>query len=113
MKSNNVTISLEEYKELLLRQIPSENEKMLIAKIKDLILDSIKYYKDYNNKISIDFESDSTFTGDLITLFKLIDKDFYKEMFEKIINDEQKKEIDEANMKKLRDLKDIKKELED
>lgn len=109
-KTNDITISVSEYKELLLREVPSENDKLVLNKIKDLMLDSIQYEKDYYDKVKLDFKSDSTFTSELVTLFKLIDKDFYITMIKKVIEDKKQKDIEKANIKKMNAVKDAKKE---
>ena len=53
MKSNNVTISLEEYKELLLNKDNQlmDNEKMLFDKIIEYIKEHVEYNKDGWNTV--------------------------------------------------------------
>lgn len=39
---NEVTISLEEYKELLLKERPNDNDKWILGKIREFIADNCK-----------------------------------------------------------------------
>lgn len=60
MKSNNVTISLEEYKELLLNKDNQlrDNEKMLFDKMIDYIKEHVKYNKDgWNTVKGLEFKN--------------------------------------------------------
>ena len=97
---NEVTISLEEYKELLLRDKPNNKDTMLLERIKDLILESIKYDEDWDKNVRIDFKNDSRFTEELITTIKVIDKELYKEMIKHICDEK-------AQMKKARAIENI------
>lgn len=104
---NEVTISLEEYKELLLREKPSNKDKMLLERIKELLFEHIKYEKDWNDNVSIDFKSDNRFTEELITTIKVVDKEFYKEMIKFVCDEKSKKDQEKARMEKARAIKDL------
>lgn len=107
---NEVTITLDEYKELLLKEKPNDKDKMLLERIKELLFEHIKYKKDWNDNISIDFKYDSNFTEELITTIKVIDKEFYKTMIKFVCDEKQKKEQEKAQMEKARAIKSIDKE---
>ena len=77
---NEITISLDEYKELLLKDKPNDKDTMLLDRIKGLIFENIKYDEDWDKNIRIDFKNDSRFVEELITTIKVVDKDLYKEM---------------------------------
>lgn len=104
---NEVTISLEEYKELLLKEKPNDKDRMLLERIKELLFEHIKYEKDWNDNVSIDFKYDSRFTEELITTIKVVDKEFYKEMIKFVCDEKLKKEQEKAKMEKARAIKDI------
>ena len=53
---NEVIISLEEYKELLLKDTPKDTDKMLLERIKGLLFEHIKYEKDWEDNVKIDFK---------------------------------------------------------
>lgn len=104
---NEVIISLEEYKELLLNEKPRDKDKMLLERIKELLFEHIKYKKDWNDNVSIDFQYDNRFTEELITTIKVIDKEFFKEMIKFVCDEKLKKEQEKAKMEKARAIKDI------
>lgn len=80
MKNKEVTISLEEYKELLLKERPSDNDKWVLEKIKEFIVNHSKLSDDCK---SISIESDWRFSEGLLKYLKLIDMEFYKALVKK------------------------------
>ena len=109
---NEVTISLEEYKELLLKDKPNNKDTVLLERIKDLLFDHIEYYKNWNDDIIIDFKRDSAFCDELITTIKVIDKELYKEMLKYVCDEKAKKDADKAKMEKARAIKQVNEEEE-
>ena len=109
-KSNEVTISLEEYKELLLKDKPNNKDTMLLERIKELLYEHIKYEKDWNENITIDFKYDSKCCDELITTIKVVDKEFYKEILKFVCDEKAKKDAEKSKMEKARAIKDIDKE---
>lgn len=107
---NEVTISLDEYKELLLKDKPNDKDAMLLDRIKELLYDHIKYEKGWNDNITIDFKYDSNFCDELITTIKVIDKEFYKEMLKYVCDEKAKKDAEKAKMEKARAIKDLNKD---
>ena len=65
---NEIVISIEEYKELLLKDKPNNKDTMLLDRIKTLLYEHVKYEKDWDGNITIDFKHDSKFCDELITL---------------------------------------------
>lgn len=109
-KSNEVTISLDEYKELLLKDKPNNKDAMLLERIKELLYDHIKYEKDWDGNITIDFKYDSKFCDELITTIKVADKELYKEMLKFVCDEKAKKDAEKNKMEKARAIKDIDKD---
>lgn len=107
VNKNEIVISIDEYKELLLKDKPNSKEAMLLDRIKTLLYDHIKYEKDWNDNITIDFRSDSKFCDELITTIKVIDKEFYKEMLKFVCDEKAKKDAEKSKMEKARVIKDI------
>ena len=93
---NEVTITLDEYKELLLKDKPNNKDTMLLERIKELLYYHIKYEKDWNDNVTIDFKYDSKFCEELITTIKVIDKEFYKEMLKYVCDEKAKKDAEKA-----------------
>jgi len=107
---NEVIISLDEYKELLLKDKPNNKDTMLLDRIKVLLYEHIKYEKDWNDVITVDFKHDSRFCDELMTTIKVIDKEFYKDMLKYVCDEKAKKDADKAKMEKARAIKDIDKD---
>lgn len=112
MKSNNVTISLEEYKELLLNKDNQlrDNEKMLFDKMIDYIKEHVKYDKNgWNTVKGLEFEDFKE--EELLRMIQYIDSylflDIYKYATDKLYKEEQ----DRLKMEKARAMKDLKQEL--
>lgn len=107
---NEIVISIDEYKELLLKDKPNNKDTMLLDRIKTLLYEHIKYRKDWEDNITIDFKYDSKFCEELITTIKVIDKDLYKEMIKFVCDEKAKKDAEKAKTEKARAIKDIDKE---
>lgn len=107
---NEIVISIDEYKELLLKDKPNNKDTMLLDRIKTLLYEHIKYRKDWEDNITIDFKYYSKFCEELITTIKVIDKDLYKEMIKFVCDEKAKKNAEKAKMEKARAVKDIDKE---
>lgn len=107
---NEIVISIDEYKELLLKDKPNNKDTMLLDRIKTLLYEHIKYKKDWEDNITIDFKYNSKFCEELITTIKVIDKDLYKEMIKFVCDEKAKKDAEKSKMEKARAIKDIDKE---
>src|SRR5574344_1792004 len=95
--NKNITISVDEYKELLLKERPLENDKWLLGKIKEFVINNCTI-----NGENIEPSSSWDFGKDFIKFISVIDKEFYK--------DKIKKEENKLKMEKLRALKEANKE---
>ena len=100
---NEIVISIEEYKELLLKDKPNNKDTMLLDRIKTLLYEHVKYEKDWDGNITIDFKHDSKFCDELITTIK----EFYKEMLKFVCDEKAKKDAEKSKMEKARAIKDI------
>lgn len=104
---NEIVISIDEYKELLLKDKPNSKDAMLLDRIKTLLYDNITYEKNWDDNITIDFKSNGQFCKELITTIKVIDKEFYKEMLKFVCDEKAKKDAEKSKMEKARAIKDI------
>lgn len=104
---NEIVISIDEYKELLLKDKPNNKDTMLLDRIKTLLYEHVKYEKDWDGNITIDFKHDSKFCDELITTIKVIDKEFYKEILKFVCDEKAKKDAEKSKMEKARAIKDI------
>ena len=106
MKDKNITISLSEYKELLLKERPSDNDKWLIGKIKDFIASQCKLDDDCKG-ISID--SNWRFCDDLLKFLQMIDMEFYKSIVKKCYDDKIEEEETKLRVEKMNAIKKLNK----
>lgn len=106
--NKNITISVEEYKELLLKERPSDNDKWLLGKIKEFIIENCKID---DNKIVLKNRYD--FGDDFIKFIKVVDVNFYKEIIKSSYDKKMEEEENKLKMEKLRALKEANKEVKE
>ena len=92
---NEITISTEEYKELVSRGIPNESEKWFKNKLEEFLEENFKIKDDW--RFGDDFEK----------WLRLIDKEMYKRIYNKLYDEKIKKENDKMKMEKARANKEI------
>lgn len=108
MNKNNVTISINEYKDLLLHSKDNITpiEKILLERIIDFIKDSATWEKNYYDKYEIKFRN---FNEDkLLDLIKYVDPTTYQDIYKYVSDEEYKKQCNELKMEKLRAIKEMK-----
>lgn len=112
MKSSNVTISLEEYKELLLNKDNQlrDNEKMLFDKMIDYIKEHVRYDKNgWNTVKGLKFENFKE--DELLRMIQYIDSYLFLDIYKYATDKSYKEEQDRLKMEKARAMKDLKQEL--
>lgn len=107
MKDKNITISLNEYKELLLKERPSDNDKWLLEKIKNFIAENTVLDRNCN-EITIKDRYD--FARDILNFIKLLDLEFYKSIVKKCYDMELEKEEAKLRVEKMNAIKELNKE---
>jgi hypothetical protein len=104
---NTVTLSLEEYKELVLKSTVVSQEKLIYEKLKDLIKGHIKYGFNYPaTEDNIEVKNVYEFSRDLLYLIKLLDRPMYLEFVKEVEMQNSKKITDEDKMEKKCAVKD-------
>ena len=110
--NNKITISVNEYKELLLHS--KENiapiEKILLERIIDFIKEKASWEKNYYDKYEIKFKNFDE--NKLLDLIKYVDPVTYQDIYKYASDEEYKKQCNELKMERLRAIKEIKKESE-
>lgn len=107
MKESKITISITEYKELLLKERPSDNDKWLLEKIKDYIANHCNLNKDCN---SIEIKDSYDFARDILRFIKMIDLEFYKKIVKKCYDEAMEKEEIKLRIEKMNAIKELNKE---
>lgn len=111
MKGNTVTLSLEEYTEMVLKTMSTNVEKDAYSRLKELVLDNISYIdSSYMGVSSIKIDDSSEFIKELLTILKIVDRPFFVIMTKHVHDIEAKKVADKAAMAKARAIKDLNKE---
>lgn len=112
MAKNEVTISLSEYKELLLksRENIAPIEKILLERIIDYIKEKATWEKDWNDRYKLKFKNFSE--DDLIDLIKYVDPITYQDIYKYVSDETYKKQCDDLRMERLRALKEVKGEID-
>jgi hypothetical protein len=106
MKDKNITISLNEYKELLLKERPSDNDKWILGKLKDFIADNCELDSNYKT-ISIKDRYD--FARDILNFLKMIDLEFYKTIVKKCYDNKLEEEETKLRVEKMNAIKELNK----
>lgn len=114
-----VTITLDEYKALLIKEQPKDNLKVVLNTLYQLLCDHVKYaeknnyYDDYiGDNMKFD---DSNLESDFVTFFKAlkyVDTNAYIELWNKIQTEQRKKEEAKAKAEQMNKEKQIRKEVE-
>ena len=107
MKEKQITISINEYKELLLKERPNDNDKWLLEKIKEFIVEHCKLNQ---NCKTIEIESDWRFSEELLKFLKMIDINFYKAIVKKCYDKKLEEEEIKLRVEKMNAIKELNKE---
>ena len=118
-KEQFVTITLDEYKALLIKEQPKDNLKVVLNTLYQLLCDHVKYtregsyYSDYiGDNMMFD---DSNLESDFVTFFKAlkyVDTNAYIELWNKIQTEQRKKEEAKVKAEQMNKAIEIRKEVE-
>ena len=113
-KEQFVTITLDEYKALLIKEQPKDNLKVVLNTLYQLLCDHVKYtregsyYSDYiGDNMMFD---DSNLESDFVTFFKAlkyVDTNAYIELWNKIQTEQRKKEEAKVKAEQMNKAKEI------
>lgn len=99
---NEVVITTEEYRELVSKGVPNENDKYFKNKLEEFLEDSFKI-----DGSKLDIKDNWKFCDDIEKWLKIIDKEMYKRIYNKLYDKKMKKETDKMKMEKARANKEI------
>lgn len=105
-----VTIPLEEYKALLMKERPSDMDKALVQSIKNAVIENCKiedrdYYQKYHGLAT---KSDSAFVEEVMNTIYYTDREAFCDIYKTIVSAEEKQRQNDAKMKLARDVKEMK-----
>lgn len=107
MAKGNVSISVEEYKELLLREKPTDKDRELLKRIFDIIEPKLEY-STYNYGYVMDHvkvDDQNEIFKEIFTMLKYVDFDKYMEIWNKVMSNERKRKDQEELLKQMKDAK--------
>lgn len=107
MKDKNVTISLAEYKELLLKERPSDNDKWVLEKIKEFISNQCELGDDCKTITGYD---NWHFGEKLISFIKIIDMEFYKDIVKRCYDKKIEEQETKLRVEKMNAIKELNRE---
>lgn len=102
VNKNEVIISTEEYKNLVSKGIPNENEKWFKNKLEEFLEEQFKI-----DGTNLDIKNDWDFGNSFEKWLKIVDKEMYKRIFNKLYDEKIKKENNKMKMEKARANKEI------
>ena len=106
MKEKNITINLSEYKELLLKERPNDNDKWVLGKIKEFISNNSKLNDDCNK---IEIKDEWHFADKFLEFLKIIDMEFYKSIVKKCYDNKMEEEENKLKVEKMNAIKELNK----
>ncbi len=99
---NEVIISTEEYKELVSKGIPSESDKWFKNKLEEFLEEQFKI-----DGTKLDIKNDWDFGNSFEEWLKIIDKEMYKRIYNKLYDEKIKEKNNKMKMEKARANKEI------
>ena len=99
---NEVTISTDEYKELVSKGMPNEKEKWFRIKLEEFLEEQFKIDGE-----KLDVKNNWNFGNLLEEWLKIVDKEMYKRIYNKLYDEKIKKENDKMKMEKARAIKKL------
>ena len=114
MKTQMVSIPLEEYKELLLRDHPSDCEKVILGRIISILPSYLEYAdNEYYSGYIVDYlksTKSSEFLCELVKCIKYTDFELYMAIWNKVMTGEREKNSMEELIEQMRRAKEIRSE---
>lgn len=111
-KSTTVTIPLEEYKELLLKDKPLKgNDGEMLERILTLIESHLKYTESdyYSNVVMkhVKIDDSDNVIKEIMQMIKYLDFDRYMKTWNKIMSNERERKAQEEKIKQMNEAKEI------
>ena len=114
MAKNEITISLEEYKELLLRERPTDKDRELLTRISNIVLPHLKYsdykYDSYRVMEDVKLENADDVLKEIFTMIKYVDFERYMEIWNGVMTAERKRKEQQELIEQMNRAKEIRKE---
>ncbi len=112
-KEQTVSISVDEYKELLTKEMPVEKDKALVNAIVNVIIEYSEIVKEEswdNDFKTIHIKNENDFVKELLRAMYYTDRATFIAMYKVIASASREDEINQLNMEYLRRIKEMKNE---
>lgn len=112
-KEQTVSISVDEYKELLTKEMPVEKDKALVNAIMNVIIEYSEIVKEEswdNDFKTIHIKNENDFVKELLRAMYYTDRAAFIAMYKVIASASREDEINQLNMEYLRRIKEMKNE---
>lgn len=114
MAKGNITINIEEYKELLLKEKPTDNDRVVLKRIFDIIEPKLEFnnerYSSYKVMEDVKVEDSITIIKEIFTMLKYVDFDKYMEIWNKVMTNEREKKAKLETVNQMNKAKELRKE---
>lgn len=116
-KSNTVTISLEEYKELLLKDKPLRgNDGEMLERIFNIIEQNLEYTESnyYSSVVmkNVKVKDSDNVLKEIFNMIRYLDFDRYMKIWNNVMTNERKRKEQEMKIKQMNEAKELRKENE-
>lgn len=111
MAKNEITIPVEEYKALLMKEAPTDKDRMIvegiIQTIKDFskIVDINSYSADFKG---IEFKYENKCLAEILGIIYALDRNRFIQMYKELAGEKTKEDIAKINMAYVRKIKELK-----
>lgn len=120
-RTQTISIPLEEYKELLLRERPSEREKWLFAGFVEVLQEGLTYTEQterdrwYTNVVGphMKVEKADDLVHELLRLIKYRDRELYMRLVNGVMTAERERKANEERVKQMNEAKEIRAQLKE
>lgn len=110
-KTQMVSIPLEEYKELLLRESPGETKNVILGRILESLPNYLKYEENHYASGYVDdylrAEHGNGFITEVVRIIKYTDFELYMQIWNGIMTGERKRNAMEEQIEQMRKAKEI------
>lgn len=118
-RTQTVTIPLEEYKELLLKDKPSEQDKALLNHILEIVSEYLDYEEESSSRYytayignSLKVHDAEKMTREIVNMLKYTDIEAYMELWNSIATAKRRKDEREAMIRQMNEAREIRAEQE-
>lgn len=117
-RNQTVTIPLEEYKELLLRDKPSEHDKEVLDKLLGILAEGLNYtdesrsYSSYYMGDHLECRECEKLVKELLTMLRYVDRELYMRVWNAVVTRHREEEAKAAMVEQMNMAREIRKEQE-